>query len=301
MLSVGAIIAGGFGVLRRRPLAVLVWGLIYAAVVVAMMFVMRPLFAMQASAIQPDGNPTSMMANVGAMVGQILLMELVILFVFTVLMTAAQRTVLRPAESSFASMRLGMDEVRMFALTLLVFIGSYIGFVVLAMVLGMVAALLAAALGVGVAGVAMLLAMLVAFGIFIWFEVRLCLAFPLTLLRRKIIIGESWRLTRGRFWTLFGAFLVLFLVLLVLWMIVAAVTQGAYWSELMRSGMNPQAVQAASARQAAAQLAFSPIMIAGLVFSGLVGGVTVAVFGGAVASAVRLLVDDVDRMAETFA
>lgn len=301
MLSVGAIITGGLGVLRRRPLAVLVWGLIYAAVVVAMMFVMQPFFAMQASAIQPEGNPTSMMANVGAMLGQILLMELVILFVFTVLMTAAQRTVLRPAESSFASIRLGMDEVRMFALTLLVFIGSYIGFVVLAMVLGMVAALLAAAAGVGVAGVAMLLAMLVAFGIFIWFEVRLCLAFPLTLLRRKIIIGESWRLTRGRFWTLFGAFLVLFLVLLVLWMIVAAVTQGAYWSELMRSGMNPQAVQAASARQAAAQLAFSPIMIAGLVFSGLVGGVTVAVFGGAVASAVRLLVDDVDRMAETFA
>jgi hypothetical protein len=301
MLSVGAIISGGFGLLRRRPLAVLVWGLIYAAVMVGMMFVMRPLFAAQASAMQPDGDPRAMMASLGAMIGRIFLMELVMLMVFTVLMTAAQRAVLRPAEPGFASIRLGMDEVRMFALTLLVFIGSYIGFVILAMVLGMIAALLATAVGVGAAGVAMLVAMLVAFGIFIWFEVRLCLAFPLTLLRRKIIIGESWRLTRGRFWTLFGAFLVLFLALLVLWMIVAALTQGAYWSDLMRGGLNPQAVQAAAERQAAAQAAFSPIMMAGLIFGGLVGGVTIAVFGGAVATAVRLLIDDVDKMAETFA
>jgi hypothetical protein len=301
MLSVGAIIAGGFGVLRRRPLAVLVWGLIYAAVMVGMMFAMRPFFAMQASAMQPGGDPQAALANIGAMMGRIFLMEVLILIVFTVLMTAAQRTVLRPAESGFASIRLGMDEVRMFALTLLLFIGSYIGFVVLAMILALVAALLAAAAGIGVTGIAMFVAMLVALALFIWLEVRLCLAFPLTLLRRKIIIGESWRLTRGRFWTLFAAFLVLFVALLVLWAIVAALTQGAYWSELMRSGMNPQAVQTAAARQAAVQLAFSPIMIVGLVFGGLVGGVTVALFGGAVATAVRLLVDDVDRMAETFA
>jgi hypothetical protein len=301
MLTVGAIIAGGFGVLRRRPLAVLVWGLIYATVVVGMMFAMRPIFAMQASATQTTGDPQAALANVGAMVGRIFLMELLVLVVFTVLMTAAQRTVLRPADSSFASIRVGMDEVRMFALTLLVFIGSYIGFVVLMMIVALIAGLLATAAGIAAVGIAMVLAMLVAFGLFVWLEVRLCLAFPLTLLRRKIIIGESWRLTRGRFWTLFGAFLVLFLALLVLWMVVAGVTQGAYWSELMRSGMNPQAVQAAAARQAAAQLAFSPVMIVGLVCGGLVGGLTVALFGGAVATAVRLLVDDVDRMAETFA
>lgn len=301
MLSVGSIIAGGFAVVRRRPLAVLVWGLVYAAAMIGMMFAMRPFFAMQASAMQPDGDPQAALANVGAMMGRILLMELLILIIFTVLMTAAQRAVLRPADSSFASMRLGMDEVRMFALTLLVFIGSYVGFLILTLVFGSIAVLLAMAAGAGPAGVAMLVAMLLSLGIFIWFEVRLCLAFPLTLLRRKIIIGESWRLTRGRFWTLFGAFLVIFLVLLVLWIAVAAVTQGAYWSELMRSGINPEGVQTAAARQAAAQLAFSPIMVVGLIFGGLVGGVTVALFGGAVATAVRLLVDDVDRMAETFA
>jgi hypothetical protein len=301
MLSVGAIIGGGFRLVRERPLAVLVWGLVYAALTVGLMFAMRPFLAMQATAMTQGGDSAVDIANMGAMVGRMLLLELLAVVVFTMLMTAAQRAVLRPGDARFAFVRLGMDELRMFALTLLLLVGSYIAFVVLTMVFVIMGGLLAAASGVALVGLVAILGMLVAFGLFVWIEVRLSLAFPLTLLRRKIIIGESWRLTRGRFWTLFGAYLVLFLMLLVLWIVVGTVTQGAYWAEIMNSGMDPQRVQGAAARQMAAQLAFSPLMIVGLIVAGLIGGLTVAVFGGAVATAVRLLVDDPERIADTFA
>jgi hypothetical protein len=298
MLTVGGIVGGGFRLLRERPLAVLVWSLIYAAMIVGTMMVVRPF--MQLAGATAAADPQAVLANIGTMMGRIFLMELLMLVVFTILMTAAQRAVLRPAEASFAFMRVGMDELRMFALAIILLLASYFGMVILGVVIAIVASLLAAAAGMAAVGAAMVVAMILLVAVFVWLEIRFCLAFPLTLLRRKIIIGESWRLTKGRFWTLFGGFLLLFLALLALWIVVALLTQGGYWSELIRNGMNPQAAQAAAAQQMAAQLAFSPMMIVGLAVGGLVGGVTVAVFGGAVATAVRLLVDDTDRYAETF-
>ena len=86
----------------------------------------------------------------------------------------------------------------------------------------------------------------------------------------------------------------------MLWIAVAAILQGAYWSQIAHSAGDPKAMQDAMARQAAAQLALSPVMIVGWLIAGLVGGVSVALFGGAVATAARLLVGDNEKIAETF-
>ena len=48
-----------------------------------------------------------------------------------------------------------------------------------------------------------------------WFYVKLSLSFPLTLLRRRFVIGEAWTLTKGRFWTLFGAYFMIFVIMFV--------------------------------------------------------------------------------------
>jgi hypothetical protein len=301
MLNVGALLGGGFALLRRRPLDVFVWGLIYAAGLIGLMYEMRPFLEMRAQGPVPLGEPGAAADNFVILLVQIWLIELPLFVVFTVLATAAQRAVLRAAGPGFASLHFGRDEVRMLALALLLVVGPCLGWVVLGLVVAMLIGWLAPAVGTGVGAVFTVAGTFGLFALFVWFEVRLCLAFPLTLLRRRIIIGEAWRLTRGRFWTLLCAFLVLFLALLALWTAIGALTQAAYWGELIRGGMDPQTEAAEAAGHAAAQLAFSPLMVVGLVLAGLVGGATVAMFGGALATAVRLLVDDADPLAETFA
>lgn len=294
--SVGAVLDGAFGLLRRHPGAVAIWCAVEALAAAAMMLVLQPMYRIQA--VQVGAAAPASFAELGSL----LLAELLALCVFAILMTASFRAVLRPEERGIAFLRLGGDELRMVALTLLFGIVAYLVLMisaVLSVLLGLLVVgrdSLGAVVGAAFAGMG------VAVIVCIWLQVRLALAFPLTLLRRRFVLAESWRLTRGRFWTLLGGLLVVFLILLILFGAAAALTQGAYWAEILRGGgFRPEGVREAAAHQAAAQLALSPMMIVGWIASGIAGGLTVALFGGATATAARLLTDDTDRIAETFA
>jgi hypothetical protein len=294
--SVGAVLDGAFGLLRRHPGAVAIWCLVEGVATAAMMLVLQPMYRMQA--MQVGAAAPASFAGLGSM----LLAELLALCVFAILMAAAFRAVLRPEERGIAFLRLGGDELRIVALTLLFGIVVYLVLVissVLSVILGLLVGgresfgpLVGAIFGgVGVAAL---------FCIFV--QVRLALAFPLTLLRGRFVLAESWGLTRGHFWALLGALLVIFLFLLILFGAAAALTQGAYWGEVLRGGgFGADGVREATARQAASQLAVTPMTVAGWIASGIAGGVMVALFGGATATAARLLTDDTDRIAETFA
>lgn len=154
---------------------------------------------------------------------------------------------------------------------------------------------LATAIVIGVIGAGVLI------GAIVWLCVRLSLAFPLTLLREEIIIGESWRLTKGRFWTLFGGFFVIWLILMLIAIVVAAITAGSYWADLMESGFTPEGMEAAAQRQIQRQFSMSATVIIGWILNALLGGLSIALFGGAVATAARDLTEDVEGIAGTFA
>ncbi|MFL6845684.1 MAG: hypothetical protein ACJ8ER_12475 [Allosphingosinicella sp.] len=299
-MTVGSIISGGFGLIRRRPGAVAVWGLIYLAVTVLMGFAMRSLMGSVASTMS-QGRP-GILAGFGATMGQVLLIELAALIVLLVIMAATQRAVLHPEREDFAYLRLGMDELRLVGLGLILLILTYIGVLIAGILLTLLAGIVAVAAGPGAAVPVGMVEMLIILGLLLWIEVRLSLAFPLTMLRGKIIIGESWRVTKGRFWTLFGAFLILFLILLVLWIAVALVTSGGYFADLAQSGFTPQGMQAAGQRQMERQFgAITPLAVLGWVLTSLVGTLNLVVFGGAIATAARELVDDPNTLADTFA
>ena len=297
-MSVGSIVSGAFRLLRERPGAVAAWGLVYLAVVVGMLFATRPYVEAQTAAMTRN-DPAAMMASMQSF-GVLMLANLVSLGVFMVLFTAAMRAVLRPLDPGFAYLRVGMDELRVIALSILFLIGFYFAFIIAALVVALVAGIFAiaggAAAGIAVGGIG--LALLIAAAV--WIEVRLSLVFPLTLIRGRFVIGESWRLTKGRFWTLFGAYLVLGLVLLLLWIAVAMVTLGSYWTDLMQSGFTPEGIQAAARRQMERQLALGPVTILGWFLSAAVGAGWISLFGGASAIAARALANDPTDMAGTF-
>jgi hypothetical protein len=304
MLSVGRIIDGGFALVRERPRAMLGWAGVQLIGFVAMMLAMRPMFGAQMAALQAQaGGAPGSMPGAGWFLG-LIGAELLFLVIVLVLWTAAFRAVLRPAESRFAYMRLGMDELRMLGLSVLLglmfFVAWIVSFVVITLFVSTVV------VGMSDRSSSMLAMMPLIFGLFLlffvaslFFQVRLSLAFPLTLMRERITIGEAWRLSRGHFWTLFGAGLVITLLLLLVSMAVSMVGSGSYLMAVLRAGGDPQAMALAGQEQMARQASFSISTIVSWVLGIALGTAWIALGAGSLATAARLLLaDELDDIEE---
>lgn len=301
MLSVGTIVGGAFGLVRERPAAVLAWAAIYFVGTVALALAMRPFIRAQAMMMN-GSDPQAVLAALQAMFGGAMLIQLGFFAMYMVLLAASLRAVLRPEDGGFAFLRLGADELRLIGLTIFLLFCFYFGFIVVAIVLTLIVALFGAAGGLGAAMVVGFIEMIVLLGLFVWLSVRLSLALPLTLLRQTFVLAESWRLTRGRFWTLFGGYFVVFLVAAALGIAAAAVTAGPYLEEIARGGFTLQSLQAAAQAQLARQLAgIDAMMVAGWALGALAGALGLALYGGATATAARRLAADAGGMAGTFA
>lgn len=307
MPTVGSIVNGAFRLVRDHPVAVAIWGLIYLVIGVAANFAMRPVFAMQIAAMDGKAPPAEAFGQMWSWLRWVGLLGLISFLVYMVIFTATQRAVLRPQDEGVAFLRFGMDELRMIGLAILLVILFYVGLLIVFVALGAVIGVSMVSAGQGAAGGgaavgAVLLGFLAVIALFcvsIWLYVRLSLAFPLTFLRRRIVIGEAWRLSRGRFWSLFGAYVALFLIVLVLSSIVSSIGASSYFGDLMQGGFQPERMMEAAQRQAQRMAELNPITILMLVLNAAVSALMVALLGGAQATAVRELTGD-DLLAREF-
>lgn len=301
MLTFGSIINGAFRHLRERPLAVLAWGAIYMVITFGYSMLVLPGLTGRLAGVEA-GSPDFATAFFGMMLPLYLLM----LVISLVLIAASLRTLLRPGEDSLAGLRLGMDELRLLGLFVILGIGLFIVALIGGIVVAALGGVLAMAVGGSRGGLGMLLVflpMLVIYGGLIFLMVRLSLVSALTILRRKIIIGESWRLTSGHFWRLFGAYFVLGVMLFILYMIVMLITVGPVFFEAFSHGFTPQGMQAANQMQLQRQIGGISVMgIVSAVANGLLVGLSYAIWSGAAATATQDLIGrtDVD-LQETFA
>jgi hypothetical protein len=227
----------GVRFVREHPRTAALWAGIHLAIAavfgVIMTVVAGPaLMQMQALAFSGARDP----ARTLALVHQVLPIYFLIipygLIYYPVLYATMSRALLRPDQERYGYLRLGMDEARQLLL-LLLFVG--LGF--LAEIVGVIAALIPAtiiSLAVpAFSGLAHYLAMLAVFAAVVFFAVRLSLASPLTFDGRKVSPFGSWKLTRGRFWKILGAYvlalalaLVVGLLVMLLGMAVTAVAGG---------------------------------------------------------------------------
>jgi hypothetical protein len=303
MTSVGSILGGAFRLVRDHPLAVLVWGLIHGAAFVALFFALRPLFLVYADLISAmlaqqvsaaPGKPPDLqvmqpfIARMQAAAGIVFLAEIGMFALLMILFTASQRAVLRPAERSFFFLRVGGDELRLIGLAFFLAVCLGIAFFIVEMVLIILVVIIAVASGSPAAtGLLALIAFCVMMGATIYFQVRFSLAFPLSFVRRNFIIGEAWRLSKGRFWTLFGAYFVLGLVYMLLAAILFGVAAAPFVSELSQAPVTPDTVRLAVQHQIERFMEPSPYSLGLVVGNALLGGLAIALFGGAVATAAR--------------
>lgn len=225
--SIGTSIGDGFGLIGRRPFAVFAWGLLMLAPTfgaIALMFpAMGEIFA---NMPDPDTGAAADSAFSEGMLAQMMQFQMASLLGnlgqyvgMAVVYTAIFRAVLRPAERSFFSLRVGMDELRVAVAGLAIGIGIYI-----VMILGV---LLCVALGFGlwsqgaavalwtcgIVGLALFLAML-------WGLARVSLIAPASVLYRDFAFAQGWKLAAGKSWPLLGMMVLIYLMVLVIYIVV---------------------------------------------------------------------------------
>lgn len=246
--SIGTAFGDAFGLIRRRPLSIFVWGLLMVAPAAATFSLLWPMMGDMAGAMAAEahgGGPSDAafenMMQFQALSG---LLNIVQLLVMVVVYTAVMRAVLRPRETSFFSLRLGMDELRVAVVGLALIVGLYIGIFVLALV-GM--AIGFAAWGAGSpTNWLVIMGLIVAAFLAIWLGMaRVSLIAPASVLYRTFAFPEGWRLGRGQTGALFGLSLLMLLLLIVIEATVfciglavavaAGITSGLDWTSLRHS------------------------------------------------------------------
>jgi hypothetical protein len=205
----------GFRLVRRHPLTAVFWSLGYLVFFGLMFGVFGSGLAsvMAATETLQQAEPTTaeleaLSRTYLGLFGTILPLSLVL---GTVLNAAVARAVVRPADKAFGFLRLGMDELRVFAVS----VALSIVFVLVSFILFAIAGFgagLSAAASPGLGVLVGVLLFLPAVAVLIWLAVRLSLAVPITVAERRIALFDSFALTKGHSLSLLGMAIIAFIM-----------------------------------------------------------------------------------------
>jgi hypothetical protein len=261
----------GFRLVREHLKTVGVWAVLMtiASLIVSIATIKLAgpqMAAMMELSAEPSTDPQTTLKAMEGMGPLFLFSALYSLVIYSILLAGVNRLVLRPLDSATAYLRIGADELRQAAVLLLVnliLLAAYFGLVIVAGILiGIGVAVGGGPIGV-ILGVVLFLGVLAAM---VYLSVRLSFAGVLTFDTRKVSIRDSWDLTKGRFWPLFGAYfvaLVLAVVVYALMLVIIAVIGASLGGGIaaMADAFNPDMSSLASF--------FTPAGIVRTLFSGV--------------------------------
>jgi hypothetical protein len=286
---------GGFRLIKERPGAMLIWTLIQLAMTIGTSFWTASLVQGLFDALLSGESVQSVQLSFAM---QSLLVAVAIGVVSTILYAAVQRAILRPTEGGPGWLKLGMDEIRFLLIVVLYSIIFAVALIIAGVILGLFFA------GSGESGMQIMQILIIILGFIAcsYFGTKLSLSFPLTLKEGTFSIGEGWSLSNGRFWTLYGAYFIILLILMAVGIASSVVTEPEYLSAVFQHGFSsPEADQASllQFQKVAAGTIDAPVII-GWVLTALQGAIGVALLGGAAATAVQELTADEAGLGDTF-
>lgn len=223
----------GFRLVRRNPLAVVAWALLYAVLTLVALFAMSraidPLIAWseQAEAME-SGSPSpaevaEMFQAFGAILLNIAWLLPLAMVIGAMLSAAVARGVLNPRAGGFGWLRLGMDEMRVLVVTLVLSLLMSVLAAVVFVGVGVIGGF-ATASGEGWGWLVAVLAGLAGVCLLVWLAVRLSLAVPITVAEKRMAFFDSFALTRGRFWPLLGMAIIAGVMVLIISFLSSIVT-----------------------------------------------------------------------------
>lgn len=238
--SVTEAATAGFGVIGRKPLAVVGWAVALALALmvpaVLCFLTLGPEFQklVQLAMTQRGGDPSPeamqrMMQAQSGMTAVNMLFWLWSSFVKAVFCAAVFRAVLTPGQSAWAYLRIGSREMWLTLLLLVEQVLAMIAIFVLVLLVVVLTAIVAvgggesghmAAIATGCVGA------LIAFGVVLWVALRLSMAAPMTFVDNQFRLFESWSLTRGQGWRLLGVAVLIVVFILGLEILVGGVVVG---------------------------------------------------------------------------
>lgn len=278
--SIGTAIGEAFSLIRRRPLSVFVWGLLLVAPSVASVALILPMMGEVFASIASEGANQeqihdAMMGDMMQVQGVSSLLNLVQLVLTVIVYTGVMRAVVRPRETSFFSLRLGMDELRVAVVGVAIIVAFYLLLLILV--------LLGVGIGFAIWGLGepfnwLIIAVLcIGLILAIWLgAARVSLIAPASVLHRTFAFEEGWKLGRGRTGALFGMMLLILLIIIVVEMIVFGI--GAAVMGVAADGMDWSQIHAAIKDDPIAGLQslfvanWPWVTIGGLIVSALYGG-----------------------------
>ncbi len=218
----------GFGILRRKPWAPLVWSLLYAGILGGLVVFLGGAFIQligKLIALRGDGHPPPVdliLGLFGSVVGGYFLMLAVFWALGAVINMAVVRAVMEPEASAFAYLRVGRAELRLMLANFILFIL----YTMLSSAMAIPVVLISAAAMTMTRDVGPFVTLpfqFVTWGVTIWLGLRFCMVAPLIFADRKFRLFESWSFTRGRLGGLFQVGLIVVVVTVGIYLVLTGI------------------------------------------------------------------------------
>jgi hypothetical protein len=291
VVTIGSLLEGGFRIVKERGGALLIWTFILLLATIASAYASGWAERGRMDAIAA-GVPVDAADASNALQG--MLIGLIGLFAGTIVVAAVQRSILRPTEGGLAWLKLGADELRLFALLMLYLIIFILAFVVFGVFAGGLVGANQQAL--------MILLFVPALAGIIFFGTKLSLTFPLTLKRGAFAMRDGWALTTGHFWTLFAVNFIIVVALTAATCLAVLVSEPEYVAAISQYGFLSSESADATMRPYLRLIdgTIDAPMIINFVLLAILSAVNYALLGGAAATAVLELDGAEEGLSETF-
>lgn len=218
----------GFRLVREHPRTIALWAVLLTvlSLIVSTLTIklagpqLAEFMAMSADDSVSPEQMLGVMGGLAPVMGVSLIYSLVL---YSVMLAAVNRLVLRPADNRSAYLRLGADELRQAAVLVLVnllMVGVYMVAVVFS------AILIAVGVAAGGGAIAALTGLISFVGVaclLLYFAVRLSFASAITFDTGRVSVRQSWVMTKGHVGALLGAYLLAGVMAIIVYLLIMTI------------------------------------------------------------------------------